>query len=165
MAEPFGTRRRGVVIRYFADRRFGFLEDQGPVDGKGRSLGEVFFHVADYLTGWDWAPQPGEVVEYTLRQSQKGDGRKAVELCPPGRLGEGCVHTFSHGSGCGALYWQGRMLDILGEALPWRVRGKLRAGVRVRFCTPDGAQPYAIPGPVAIIPKDELFFTERAPAS
>jgi cold shock CspA family protein len=64
-------RQRGRVIRFLADKGFGFIK---PSDAGGK---HCFFHISD-VTG-DVEPASGEVVTYALGEDRHGRA-KAIEI-------------------------------------------------------------------------------------
>jgi cold shock CspA family protein len=67
----------GTVVRFFADRRFGFiLYDEG----------EIFFHELDMLDS-TFAPQRGDKISFEIGM-YKGRA-KAIKITPSGGFNEG----------------------------------------------------------------------------
>jgi cold shock CspA family protein len=64
-------RHRGRVIRFFADKHFGFIK---PSDGGGKPC---FFHVSDFNS--DVEPASGDVVTFSMGEDDRGRS-KAIEV-------------------------------------------------------------------------------------
>jgi cold shock CspA family protein len=70
MSDAINNRQRGRVIRFLAEKHFGFLR---PDDGSKI----CFFHISDFNS--DGEPAAGDVVTYALGEDDHGRS-KAIEV-------------------------------------------------------------------------------------
>jgi uncharacterized membrane protein YsdA (DUF1294 family)/cold shock CspA family protein len=107
------SEQHGVVVKYDADRGFGFIRPDGAPDGSSR---DIFVHVSEVEGRKNL--RPGQRVTYRVTQSEKGPA--AVAVRPGSVLGAPYLLFGLIGLGLAAAILVGLILTI-GKGQPLKV--------------------------------------------